>query len=149
MDLVLSVSKLGELYFYFPRTHVHIFIWTVNNSRVVWEHNRWTIGGRAMYQCNDWYYAIVVSREESLDLQEDICRSRDLSFHLVLCEKQNQKIKWKYKGSVQAQVRPWDAAYVYEALWTGRSKILFLYLSNSKCYLYLLVFNRNTSFSSF
>ena len=74
---------------------------------------------------NDWYYAIVVSREESLDLQEDICRSRDLSFHLVLCEKQNQKIKWKYKGSVQAQVRPWDAAYVYEALWTGRSKILF------------------------
>ena len=40
-------------------------------------------------------------------------------------KKTKTKIKWKFKGSVQAQVRPWDAAYVYEALWTGRSKILF------------------------
>ena len=58
--------------------------------------------------------AIVITREESLDLQEDICRSRDLSFHLVLSEKQKyeNKKKWKCKGSVQAQVRPWDAAYV-------------------------------------
>ena len=41
--------------------------------------------------------AIVITREESLDLQEDICRSRDLSFHLVLSEKQKYENKNKMK----------------------------------------------------
>ena len=147
MDPVLSVSKLGELYFYFPRTHVHIFIWTVNNSRVVWEHNRWTIGGRAMYQwlilCHCGLQGGVLgSAGGHLSEQRPQLPSGSM-----------RKTKPKNKMKIQ-RFRTSSSSTLRRCICVRSSldrqiQNNFLYLSNSKCYLYLLVLNRNTSFSSF